>query len=177
MPFVAPIAAAAGSFMAANAGTIAAVSAATQVAGAGVSFLGSRQQAKAAKTAADYNSRILRNQSAEESTAAQESALRTQEYGRRVMGAQRAAMAQSGLAPSGTPLIQLGSTAQDIQREIFDIGRTADQRARALISEASMTRWQADQQASALNTSATTNLVGTLANTGFSLARARGITP
>lgn len=175
MPFVAPIAAAAGSFLSANAGTIALGSLAAQTVGAGVSFFGQRQQAKAAETAANYNAKIARDQSRYESQVSQENALRAQDYGRQVIGAQRAALASSGISgAAGTPLVRLGDTAASIQQEIFDIGQAAALRQRQLIAGADMGTWEARQTASALRTAAPMQLAGSLFNAGTSFLDATG---
>lgn len=169
---IAPIAAAAagaGSFLAANAGAVAAASAATTIAGTGLSFYGQRQQAKAAESAAAYNARQARQQAGYESDVAAENARRQQDYSRQVIGAQRAAMATSGLAPAGTPLVRLGDTASSLQQEILDIGQAAALRSRSLIAGADMTLWEGAQSASALRTSSWATLGSGLANatTGF----------
>lgn len=169
MPFVAPIAAAAGSFLAANAGAVAAASAATTIAGTGLSFYGQRQQAKAAESAAAYNTQQARTQAGYENQVAAENARRQQDYARRVIGQQRAAMASTGLAPVGTPLVRLGDTASTLQQEILDIGQAAVLRSRALIANADMGLWEGARQASSARTQSWATLGSglTSATTGF----------
>lgn len=150
--------------------TIAAISAGVSAAGAGMSFLGQVQQARATKTAASYNAKIARDQSRYESQVAQQNALRAQDYGRQVIGAQRAALASSGISgAAGTPLVRLGDTAASIQQEIFDIGQAAALRQRQLIAGADMGTWEARQTSSAIRTTAPIGLAANLfqAGTGY----------
>lgn len=148
--------------------------AATSVIGQGLSFLGGLKQAKAAEYTADYNATVARQQAGYESKVAEQNALRARDYGRRVMGSQRAALASSGLAPTGTPLLNLGDTASSIQQEIFDIGREAALRSRALISSANMASFEGKQTSSALRTSSIVDLAGGLAGTAFKTADSLG---
>jgi hypothetical protein len=166
--------AAIGSFAAANAGTIAGVSAATSAIGTGMSFFGQRQQAKAAEQAASYNARLAKDQAGYETTIAAENARRRQTANAQAIAAQRAAIASSGLAPTGTPLVQLGELASSLQQEIFDLGHAAAARSRALISSANMAQWEGGQQAAALRTSALGNLAYGITDTATGYLSATG---
>jgi hypothetical protein len=89
MPFLAPAAAAIGSFAAANSGIIAGASAAASLVGTGMSFFGERQQAAAAQQAASYNAKIAKGQAAQEGLAAEENARRRQTANAQAIAAQR----------------------------------------------------------------------------------------
>lgn len=181
MPFIPPLVAAASAIgtAAASAGTLATVSAAASAVGAGVSFLGQRQQAQATKIAAQYNAKTARDQSAQESKVAQENALRAQDYGRKIIGAQRAAMGSSGLSgASGTPLARLGDAASAIQQEIVDLGYASALRQNSLMASADMTLYQGSQEASAIRRNSTMELAGNLFQAGTKFAGAAGfLTP
>lgn len=174
MPFVVPAAAAIGSFVSTYG---AAIAAGTAVVGTGVAAYGQRQQAQAAKTASKYNAKQSRLQAGYEAIAASENARRQQDYNRRVIGQQRAAMAQSGMAPTGTPLVQLGDTASSLQMEILDIGHAASLRSRSLIAGADMGLYEGQQQADALNLSSWGTLASGLSSASSGYLTASGNLP
>jgi hypothetical protein len=182
MPFIAvPLLAAASSAATAAAGAVAGASALTigstaaTVAGAGMSFFGQRQQAAAAKQSAAYNSKIALDQAKYESSIAGENARRRQTANDEIIAQQRAAIATSGFAPTGTPLAQLGDSASKLQQEIFDLGHAAAVRSSQLISESSMTLWQGAQQSKALNDAAWAGLLSDAGKTAGSFIGAKGL--
>jgi hypothetical protein len=126
-----------------------------------VSVQGQRSAADAAKKTADYNASVQRTQAAQEMEVAKENARRKARENARLLGRQRALVAQSGLVMEGTPLAILGESATILQRDILDMGYEAQQRSRSLQAGASMSLWEGKQQSSALKTEAlTTGLQG-----------------
>jgi len=121
-----------------------------------VSVQGQRQAAKAAEQTAEYNAQVQRTQAAQEMEVAKENARRKARENARLLGRQRALVAQSGLVMEGTPLAILGESATVLQRDIMDIGYEAQMRSRSLQAGASMSLWEGKQQSSALKTQALT---------------------
>lgn len=112
-------------FATANAGTIAAVSAVTTLAGAGVSAYGQIQQGKAARREANYNAAVDENNAIsagyaaiQETQAASREVEQLRETRLRNLGSQRAAAAHSGLTISGSVLDTMGDSALEIEKEI-----------------------------------------------------------
>lgn len=133
------------------------VSAAATGIGTFVSVMGQRSAASAANQAAQYNAQIQRDQALREGQAAAENSRRKARENARLIGQQRAVIAQSGLAMEGTPLAVLGETSSMLQRDILDIGYDAANKANTLQASASMSLWQGRNQASALRTDAVTS--------------------
>lgn len=127
------------------------VVAAIAIAGTAVSIYGQKQSADAAKATAKYNADMQRSQALQETAVAAENARRKTRESARVIGEQRAALAQSGLAMEGTPLAILGESATTLQRDVLDIGYEASNKARSLIAGADMSLWTGKQQAKAAN--------------------------
>lgn len=126
-----------------------------------MSVQGQRAAADAAEKTADYNAKIQRDQAKQEGEAAAENARRKARENARIIGRQRAIIAQSGLAMEGTPLAVLGETTSMLQRDILDMGYEASNRMRSLQASANMGLWQGKNQAGALRTEAlTTGLAG-----------------
>jgi hypothetical protein len=126
-----------------------------------MAYRGQQAAADAAQKTADYNAQLQRTQAGQEMEVAEENARRKARENARLLGRQRAVVAQSGLAMEGTPLAILGETATMLQRDIMDMGYSAQQRVRALQAGANMSLWEGRNQASALRTKAlTTGLEG-----------------
>jgi hypothetical protein len=143
------------------AGIAMAISAVATGVGTYVSVQGQRQAAKAAEQTAEYNAQVQRTQAAQEMEVAKENARRKARENARLLGRQRALVAQSGLVMEGTPLAILGESATVLQRDIMDIGYEAQMRSRTLQAGASMSLWEGKQQSSAMKTQAlTTGLQG-----------------
>lgn len=157
--------------------TIAIAAVAASAVGAGVSFYGQQQQAKAAEATADYNAQLARNQAAHETEAAAENARRKARENARIIGLQREAIAASGMASTGTPLALLGETVMSLERDLLDIGFDAASRGNALRSQAAMTEWEGKGTASAMRTAAWGGLVSglTSAGSGYLTATGRGV--
>ena len=140
-------------FATAAAATVSAV--ATGI-GTYLSVQGQRSAADAAEKTAQYNAQVQRTQAAQEMEVAKENARRKARENARLLGRQRALVAQSGLVMEGTPLAILGESATILQRDIMDMGYEAQMRSRSLQAGASMSLWEGKQQSSAMKTQALT---------------------
>lgn len=126
------------------------VSVATAVIGASVTIYGQQQQKKAVEAQADYNEEVARLEAGRENELATQNALRVEKQKTRTISAIRAANAANGIALEGTPLAILGDVASDFEQEIADVGFSAANRRSALLSQAALGRYSANQQKSAL---------------------------
>jgi len=143
------------------------VSAAASGVGTYMSVQGQRNAADAAEKTGKYNAKIQRDQAMRENQSAAENVRRKTRENARIIGRQRAAIAQSGLAMEGTPLAMLGEASSMLQRDILDMSYDAQNRVTSLQSSANMGLWASKNQASAMRTDAlTTGLAGvsTMAN-------------
>lgn len=131
-----------------------------------MSVQGQRNAADAAESTAKYNAQVQRDQAMRENEAAAENARRKSRENARIIGRQRAIIAQSGLAMEGTPLAVLGETATMLQRDILDMGYDAQNRVNNLQAGANMSLWQGKNQASALRTDALTSGLAGVAKIG-----------
>lgn len=155
--------------------TLAAVA---SVVGTGAAVYGQQQAAKAAEYTADYNKRLQLGQAKQETAVAAENARRKARENARIIGAQRAALAEAGLAMEGTPLAVLGETAATLQRDILDLGYTAASRSRSLMAGANLSAWQGRSQASAMRTNAiSTGISGAASGTSGFLSASGRIAP
>ena len=154
--------------------TAAVISATAAVAGTAIAVQGQRHAATAAKHTADYNARIQRDQAAQEMEVTKENARRKQRENARIIGQQRAMLAQSGFAMEGTPLAILGETAMTLQRDIMDMGYDAATRARALQAGANMSIWEGKQQSTALKTQATATAISGVSSAATGYLSATG---
>ena len=139
-----------------------------------MSVQGQRNAADAAEKTADYNAKIQRDQAMQENAAAAENARRKARENARIIGRQRAIIAQSGLAMEGTPLAVLGETASMLQRDILDMGYDAQNKVNNLQAGANMSLWQGKNQASALRTEALTTGLAGVASMGSGYMKATG---
>lgn len=144
------------------------------LAGTTASYLGQRNAAKAADQTAQYNAKLQRDQALREGEAAAENARRKARENARVIGHQRALIAQSGLAMEGTPLAVLGETAMTLQRDILDMGYEAKNRANALHAQANMGVWEGRTRASAMRTEAAATGLSGLGNMAMGYLNATG---
>lgn len=134
-----------------------AISAITTGIGTYMTVQGQNAAADAADTTAKYNAKIQTDQAVQENAVAAENARRKARENSRIIGKQRAIIAQSGLAMEGTPLATLGETASMLQRDILDMGYDASSRVRSLQASANMGLWQGRQQSAALRSEALTS--------------------
>jgi len=145
------------------------------VAGTTVSVIGQRNAATAAENIGKYNAKLQRDQAGQTNLANAENSRRKTRENARVLGAQRAALAQSGLSMEGTPLAVLGETAMTLQRDILDMGYNAATKARALQAGANLSLYEGKSQASALRTSAVATFFNGVSNAATTGADAKGL--
>lgn len=129
------------------------ISVATAVIGAGVTIYGQEQQKKAVEAQADYNEEVAKNEATRINEETRQNALRVSKEKNRAISAIRAANAANGLALEGTPLAVLGDVATEFEQEIADLGYAAANRRAALLSEAALGQWSADNKVTALGIS------------------------
>lgn len=150
------------------------VAAALAVAGAGVSFYGQQQAAKAAEITGKYNADLQRSEAEQTTIATAENARRRQRENTRVLAAQRNALAAAGLTLEGSPLAVFGDTAQALEREILDLGYEAQTKRRALLAGANLSVFESKAQASAMRTQSYASLASNLSSAATSYAQAGG---
>ena len=152
------------------------VSLAASAAGTYVSVQGQKNAADGAEKSAKYNAKIQRDQGMRENQAAAENVRRKTRENQRILGRQRAAIAQSGLSMEGTPLAMLGETSSMLQRDILDMGFDAQNRVTSLQSSANMGLWAGKNQANALRTDALTTGLAGVATVSSGLLSSTGYT-
>lgn len=152
-----------------------AIAAITSVVGTGISFYGQRQAAAAAEATGKYNAQLQRNQAKQEMDVAGENARRKTRENARILGMQRAALAQSGLAMEGTPLAVLGESAMTLHRDILDIGFDASNKARSMNAGANMSLYTGRQQASSIRTNAIASGISGLTSAAMGYGNAKGL--
>ena len=145
--------------------------------GTGVSAYGQHQAANAAEATGKYNANLAEEEARRVGKVAAENARRKQRENARILGAQRAAIAQSGFAMEGSPLAVLGESAMTLQRDILDMGYDAANRSRALQAQSGMSLWEGSTQASAMRTSAAGSTASGLGNAGLGYLSATGRSP
>jgi hypothetical protein len=152
-----------------------AISAVTALVGTGVSIYGQRQAASAAEATGKYNAKLQRDQAVQTNLANAENARRKTRDNARVLGAQRAALAQTGLSMEGTPLAVLGETAMTLQRDILDMGYDAATKARSLQAGANLSLYEGKSQASALKTSSVATGLSGVSSAAMGYGEAKGL--
>ena len=125
---------------------------AVSLAGTTVSVIGQREAADAAEKTAAFNATQQRLEARQKQEEAAENARRKQEEASRYQAAFRASLAANGLAMEGTPLAVLGEDANDLARDILDIGYQASSQARRLIAGSSLSIMEGANAASAMRT-------------------------
>lgn len=118
-------------------------------AGTAMSAIGSMQQGQAAKAAAGYNAAMMeQNATVERQQAgAREDAQRRQ--ARQVLGAQRAAFAQSGGGMGGSAADVMGQSAMNAELDALTLRYEGDLRARGMESQAASERYSGRSSAMA----------------------------
>lgn len=144
------------------------VSVVTAVAGATVSIVGQQQQKKAVQAQADYNEKVAMNEATKDSALAAQNALRVEKQKNRTLAALAASNSANGIATEGTPLAVLGDVATDFEQEIADIGYGASDRRLALLSQASLGQWSAQNQKKAITINQAATGISALGSTGKS---------
>lgn len=156
---------------------LAAISTVATGVGTYISMQGQKNAAIGVEKTAKYNAKIQRDQGMRENEAAAENVRRKTRENARILGRQRAAIAQSGLAMEGTPLAMLGETSSMLQRDILDMGYDAQNRVNSLQSSASMGLWAGKNQANALRTDALTTGLAGVATASSGLLNSTGWQP
>lgn len=154
---------------------LSALALAASVIGTGLSVYGQVQAASAAKATGKYNAKIQQDQAKQEMQAMGENARRKTRENARILGQQRAALAQSGLAMEGTPLAILGESAMTLHRDILDMGYTAANKSRELQAAASMSLYTGKQQSSAGMLSAVGTGISGVASAAAGYGNATGL--
>jgi hypothetical protein len=149
-------------------------SAVLTIAGTAVTVSGQLTAAKNAEYLAEHNAKVDQMAAANEMNVAGENARRKTRENARIIGLQKAALAQSGLAPTGTPLAVLGETVLTLQRDVLDIGYEAAARATALQSSAEMALYEGKVTAGALRTQALASGISGVASAASGYFKATG---
>lgn len=147
------------------------------VIGTVTSVKGQMDAANAADATGKYNAQIKRDEAVRQTNVAAENARRKERENAGIIGRQRAAMAQSGMAMEGTPLAILGETSMMLNRDILDIGYEAKNKTRSLQAAANMSIWEGKTQASIMRTQAVATGLKGIASAASGFAGATGTTP
>lgn len=135
MAVLAPI----GSWIAANAGTIAAVGAAAVGATAAV------RQGQAAKKTAEYNADIMAQQADQERQASRQEEREFRDRNRRLLAAGRARSGASGFTMAGSPLLIAEDMASEVELQALKIRYGGDIKATRLEQQAGITSFEGQQ--------------------------------
>lgn len=144
------------------------------VVGAGVSYMGQRSAAKTASGNAAYGAQLRENEAIQEEREAREQIRRDRMAARKVKGQQRAAIASSGVAMTGSPLEASVETAGALELAALESSRKASMAESRGFAEAGRIRQAGASQARQLKAGANQSLIGGLASAGFSYASVRG---
>lgn len=142
--------------------------------GAGVSYYGERQRAKAAEKTAEYNANLSRSQAKGDVVVMEENMRRKADENSRFMASQRAQLAKAGLSVAGTPLAVLGETESLLDRDIADMSVASAGRTRSLHAQADMGLFEGYSQAAGMRTAAFGQLVSSTVRAGTEYGQASG---
>ena len=124
---------------------------AATAASAGIAFYGQQQAAKQAKAAGEYNAKIAENQADQRELESHETIRRQRADKRRAMAQAKAKLASSGAAlGEGTAVDVMEVLDARLEAQVQDSARSAQLEAIALRQQANMSRYQGQQQSSAL---------------------------
>ena len=137
-------------------------------AGAGVSYYGSQQQAKATKQVAAYNAKVQENEAIQQDMEMREQISRTRRENKRLLASQRAGVAASGIELSGSPLEILGANAASLELKNQDMGRAASLRLMQGQAQAKATVWEGNMTAAGIRTQAAGTLLSDAGKIGMS---------
>lgn len=150
---------------------LAVASLAVSAVGAGVSYYGSQQQAKATKQVAAYNAKVQENEAIQQDMEMREQISRTRRENKRLLASQRAGVAASGIELSGSPLEVLGANAASLELRAQDMARQATLGVMRGKTQAKATIWEGAQQAKGIRTQAAGTLLsdaGRIAGSAYS---------
>jgi hypothetical protein len=146
--------------------------------GGAVSFVGQRQQAKAAEASAEFNAKVQENEALRVSQETSEQTKRSRIANKRLLGKQRAQIGKAGVLETGSPLELMAETAGELELGVLDSIRAGQARSEQLRNQASLTRFEGKSTAKGLRTAAFGTLLKTAGNTAFGAAGANfGGTP
>jgi len=131
------------------------------LASATAGVVSSQQSAQAQEDAARANAAAQRDRAQQEQETAAENARRREKEAKRMVAAQRAALASRGLSMEGTPLAVLGEEYTQAQQDVADIGYEAESRARAFQHGAAVSIADGENQAAATRASGYGKALGT----------------
>jgi len=119
--------------------------------GTGVSIFGQVQQGRAARAEAEteaawqeYNARLAEQEAKVRDQQANVQTADAQKEARQLKARQRAQIAASGMAMSGSPLLVMNETAANLERSILEVSRRGAVEAQQLRSQAGMSLFQAE---------------------------------
>jgi len=132
-------------------------------------FKGNRAAAKAAEQAAEYNAQIEENEAVLLARARRDQEQNVRADARRLIGAQRAATAKSGVQMSGSPLQALADTYFNVERDAQRIQYAASVDAANQEAAAAMARANGAASSAAYKTAALQSLLGAVSGTASSM--------
>ena len=136
--------------------------------GAGVSYYGSQQQAKATERVAKYNAKVQENEAIQQDMEMREQINRNRAENKRLLASQRAGTAASGIELTGSPLEVLGANAASLELKNQDMGRAASLRLMQGQSQAKATVWEGNMTAAGIRTQAAGTLLSDAGKIGMS---------
>ena len=139
--------------------------------GAGVSYYGSQQQAKATERVAKYNAKVQENEAIQQDMEMREQISRTRRENKRLLASQRAGVAASGIEMTGSPLEVLGANAANLELRAQDMARQSTLGVMRGQTQAKATIWEGKQTAKGIRTQAAGTLLsdaGRIAGSAYS---------
>jgi hypothetical protein len=126
--------------------------------------VGQYQQGKAQEAAGKHNAQIMRNQAETTAQEARENSKRARGNNERQLASMRARLASQGTGVTeGAPLAVLGDAASELELQVLDGYRSAENHRSALLTQADTSVWKGKQAKRASRVSA----FGTLLSTGY----------
>ena len=136
--------------------------------GAGVSYSGSQQQAKATKQTAAYNAKVQENEAIQQDMEMREQISRTRRENKRLLASQRAGVAASGIEMTGSPLEVLGANAANLELRAQDMARQSTLGVMRGQTQAKATIWEGNQTAAGIRLGAAGTLLSDAGRIGGS---------
>lgn len=118
------------------------IAAIAALASAGISAVGAVAQGNSAKAMADYNAQVSENDAAAARAAANYEEGRLRERSARLLSAQRAAIAASGIDLEGSPLAVMEETALEAEMDALAIRQQGSVAAARSMSQAALSRME-----------------------------------
>jgi len=145
--------------------------------GAGVSYVGAQQQAKATERIAKYNAKVQENEAIQQDMEMREQIARTRHENKRLLASQRSGVAASGIELTGSPLEVLGANAANLELRAQDMARQATLGLMRGQAQAKATIWEGKQTAAGIRTQAAGTLLsdaGKLAGSTYTTGQGQG---